>query len=250
MDYQTRSVYIDGYNTKNISGCTLLNFSEPESPVFRIVKRNVVGRDGYWHEKDAGVDGVMRQMVFETTTERAYQTLLTHLYPGRYIPISIDYQHPKYFWALVKNFSVEEMGHEDPGRMDSMFVRVITFELECQPYLLDEVQTYSIANGGTIVNPGAKTEDFRVRLFGNTGVDGEQIVFQGPTDGWSMTVRVVGELLIDNTRKNMYNQYGELVNDNRKSGFYFALLPGETQITWNGTTITRMEIAVNWRYWA
>lgn len=239
------SLYVDGFHTANIPGCTLLDVSEPVSPSFRVVKRNVVGRDGFWHDAKEGVDGVPRDLVFETETEQAFQTLLFHLYPGLYAPISLDYQYPKFSYGLVKQFHVEEMGFAA-----SDFVRVVTFTVEFQPYLLDAPKTLSVTNGTKIINPGAATEDFRLRLYGNTGSDGARVRFQHKRMGWDMTVRVVGELTVDNTRKNLYNQYGALVNTNRKSGFYFALLPGETTISWTGTGITRAELSVSWRYWA
>lgn len=239
------SLYVDGFHTANIPGCTLLDVSEPVSPSFRVVKRNVVGRDGFWHDAKEGVDGVIRDLVFETETEQAFQTLLSHLYPGLYAPISLDYQYPKFSYGLVKQFHVEEMGFAA-----SDFVRVVTFTVEFQPYLLGESSIFQVANGTKIVNPGAATDDFRLYLHGTTGVNGERVRFQHRRMGRDMTVRVLQELVVDNARKNLYNHLGAMVNTNRKSGFYFVLLPGETTISWTGTGITRAELIVNWRYWA
>lgn len=245
MSNVRESMTVDGYSTKAIADCVMLDVSEPKSAVFRVEKKTIVGRDGFWHDDKAGVDGVERNIVFETRTDTAYRKLTNLLYPGRYSPMSFDYMNGLFFYGLVKQFHVEEMGFSDGN-----FVRVITFDVLAQPYVMEPVQTLTISNGTWVENPGATTEDFRLRLYGNTGVDGTKIRFQHQRMGWDMTVRVVGQLHVDNARKNLYNQYGALVNTNRKSGFFYKLLPGETQITWTGTNITRAELTVSWRYYA
>ena len=241
---ERRFVYLDreSYNT---AGLELLDISDPESPTYRLEKKQVVGRDGFLYNNKESVDGYNGFLMFETRTDAAFNRITNALYPGWYGEIATNTEYPLHRMGMVRNFHVDEMGFAENSA-----IRVVTFNVEFQPYVYSEPQTYTISNGTGVTNPGAATDDFQLVVRGNTGSNGHdnlKIMNYLYTD--AMKISVVNRITIDNLRKNIYDNSGALRNDFRKEGFYFTLENG-----WNefrlGPLITGATLTVKWRYWA
>lgn len=240
MATERRYVRVQGngiYSSTNYPGITLLDISEPQSAKFRMAKSETYGVDGYHFDEKAGYDGYEGWLLFETTTQEAFEYLIALIYPGFYGEFLIDYEYPKGRFATVKDFTVDEIAFSDGA-----FIRNVQFNLDYQPHVQgDDILIDVESSPFFYTNKYAPTDSFRIGVQGS-GAGSLTI------GNKSMEFTNVGRLTIDNENKELIAD-NKLVNDRRKKGFYYTLEHGSNSISFSGG-ITGLRIYLKERHWA
>jgi phage-related protein len=160
--------------------------------------------------------------------------------------------------AWLKGGGALELGNRPGGHYEARVINQIPFEqvmrgranrtfaavFRCKPFwYVDGVAKITrTTSGGMITNPGNVHSLPIITITGNGDIGlmiGQQIV---------ELIGVNGSITLDGPLMEAYNGAAP-ANDKMLNGDFPILLPGVNAVSWSGT-VTKVEIAPNWRYLA
>lgn len=139
-----------------------------------------------------------------------------------------------YYGRIVNQIPFEKILRGNPHRSFSVNFR-------CKPFFyLNDVQPITLTSSGTfITNPGSVPSEPVVTVTGSgeiTLMVGMSIVELSDMNG---------SITLDSELQEAY--HGSTSLNNRMSGDFPVLLPGQNAVSWTGN-VTRVEIQPNWRF--
>ena len=135
--------------------------------------------------------------------------------------------------CIVNQISLEQILRGNPHRR-------FVLNFRCQPFFyLSEVPDVAVSASGTyLTNPGSVFSEPVVKV---TLTSDAQITMGG---SYFELAGITGTVTVDTPLKETYKSYSSF--NNKMSGDYPTLLPGENIITWSGG-VTGIIITPNWR---